>query len=108
MASWLITTTPEPDTTQRVPLGELSYSLHIYWSQRCEAWHLDLADSVGAPMLLGVRMVTMFPLLYRYKYLVGMPPGDLVFLDLREEGARPTLEDMGDRFRLYYVTDGEL
>jgi len=107
MASQRIVTTPEPDTTQRVPLGDLVYSLRIVWSQRCSCWHLDLADSEGNPLVFGIRLVTLFPLLYRWQYIAGMPPGELWFLDLRDEGAKPTLEDMGDRFRLYYVTDGE-
>jgi hypothetical protein len=102
-----IITTPDPDTTQRVELGGLVYTLRIVWSQRGSCWHLELADSEGTPILYGVRMITLWPLLYRYRYLGTLPPGDLWFLDLREEAAKPTLEDMGDRFRLYYVPDGE-
>jgi hypothetical protein len=103
-----IITTPDPDTTQRVQLGELVYVMRIMWSQRAGCWHFDLADSDGNPILYGIRMVTMFPLLYRFRYLGTLPPGDLWFIDLREEGAKPTLEDMGERFRLYYAEDGEL
>lgn len=106
MSSVRIVTTPDPDTTQRVQLGVNTYSLRIVWSQRGECWHLHIADSVGAPLLAGLRMITMYPLIARYHHL-ALPPGELWFLDTRDQHGTPTLADMGDRYRLYYVTDGK-
>ena len=104
MSSIRIVTTPDPDSTQRVQLGDSTYSLRIVWSQRGECWHMHIADSVGTPVLNGLRMVTLYPLLARYHYL-PLPPGELWFLDTKDEAGKPTLEAMGDRYRLYYVTD---
>src|SRR5436853_4262837 len=97
-----IETTPYPDTTQRVALTGVLYTLRIYWSQRCSCWHFDLSDVDGVPIVSGVRMVTAFPLLYRFRHL-PVPPGELFFVDLRNQAGEPTLEDMGSRYRLYYV-----
>jgi hypothetical protein len=96
-----IITQPYPNATQRVELDGTVYSLRVLWSQRGECWHLDLGDGEGDAIVSGLRLVTGFPLLYRFRYL-AVPPGELWFFDSRGQGAQPTLEDMGDRFRLYY------
>lgn len=96
-----IVTTPEPDTTQRVQLDGSVYALRLVWSQRGTCWHMDIGDADGDAIITGIRMVTLMPLLYRFRYL-AVPPGEFWFLDTKAEGAAPTLEQMGDRFRLYY------
>jgi hypothetical protein len=105
MSSLRIVTTPDVDSTQRVQLSGSSYSLRIVWSQRGRCFRMSVSDSAGVPLVLGVRMVTLYPLLDRYHYDKRLPPGDIWFLDMRDQGAKPTLAEMGDRFRLYYVTD---
>lgn len=101
MTTLRIETQPYPDTTQRVALSGVVYALRIYYSQRCSCWHMDMSDADGVRIVSGVRLVTSFPLLYRYRYL-AVPPGELYFIDVRGQAGRPTLEEMGDRFRLYY------
>jgi hypothetical protein len=108
MASQLIPTTPQPDTTIRVVLGSNVYSLRIVWSQRGEVFRLWIADSAGVPLLDGLRMVTMYPLLVRFHYKPELPAGELWFIDERNQAARPTLQDMGTRFTLYYAPNGYL
>lgn len=105
MTAVRIVTTPYPATTQRVALDGVVYTLRIYWSQRCSCWHMDMSDVDGVPILSGLRLVTGWPLLYRYRHL-AVPPGEVYFLDLRDESGLPTLEDMGARYRLYYVDAG--
>ncbi len=101
MSTLRIVTTPYPDTTQRVELDGVQYTLRVRWSQRGACWHFDLGDLDGDPILSGVRMVTGFPLLYRFRHL-AVPPGELFFFDRRDMAGSPTLEEMGDRYRLYY------
>jgi hypothetical protein len=107
MSSLRIPTTPDVDSTLRVQLDSTSYSLRIVWSQRGECFHLHIADSTGVQLLSGLRMVTLYPLLYRYHYMPSLPIGELYFIDTADTQAKPTLAGMGDRFRLYYVTDGQ-
>jgi hypothetical protein len=105
MTATRIVTTPYPNTTQRVELDGVVYTLRLLWSQRGECWHMDLADADGVAILSGIRMVTCFPLLYRFRHL-AVPPGELYLFDLRDQAGLPTLEEMGDRYRLYYVDAG--
>lgn len=105
MTALRIVTTPDPDTTQRVELDGVLYTVRLLWSGRGECWHLDLADSDGVAILSGLRLVTGFPLLYRFRHL-AVPPGELYFFDTRDMGGMPTLEEMGARYRLYYVDQG--
>lgn len=107
MALVLITTSPYPDTTQDVELDGVVYNLRIRWSQRAECWHMDIRDAEGDAILLGVKMVTLYPLLKNYRHL-GVPAGEFFFVDNKDESARPTLEGMGDRFKLLYVDTGGL
>lgn len=100
-----IVTTPYPNTTQRVELDGVVYTLRLLWSERGKAWHLDIADAEVVPILSGLRLVTSFPLLYRFRHL-PLPPGELYFFDLKDQGGTPTLEEMGERYRLYYVDEG--
>lgn len=106
MASVRIPTTPTVDSSLRVQLDSTSYGMRIVWSQRGECFHLHIADSVGNPLISGLRMVTLYPLLYRFHYIAGLPVGDLWFIDSRDAEGKPTLAEMGDRYRLYYLTDG--
>lgn len=107
MAAVRILTTPDPDTTQRVQLGARTYVMRIRWSQRGECWHMDLQDANATDLLRGLRMVTLYPLFFRFRYNAAVPPGDMWFLDTRDGQAKPTLEGMGDRFRLYYLDNGQ-
>lgn len=105
MTAVRIVTQPYPDSTQRVELSGTVYTLRIYWSERATCWHLDMSDADGERILMGLRLVTGFPLLYRYRHL-AVPPGELFLLDQRDVAGLPTLDGMGDRYRLYYVDAG--
>lgn len=102
-----ITTTSYPNTTERVELDGVVYTLRILWSQRAECWHLDLGDADGAPIVSGIRLTESYPLLARYRHL-PVPPGELALLDTRALDGEPTLSEMGTRYRLYYFAPGEL
>ena len=103
MSTVRIVTQPMPNTTQRVQLSGVTYSIRLLWSQRGSCWHMDLSDGDGELLLGGLRVVTHIPLLAPHRYLEGLPPGDLMLVDVRGVvGGKPTLEDMGTRFRLYY------
>jgi len=105
MTAYRIPTSPYPDTTQRTQLGSSTYSMRLRWNERGESWQLDLADGAGNPLLDGLRLVTLYPLLSRFRYNPSLPPGELWFMDTRDLEGKPTLEGMGDRFRLYYVDE---
>lgn len=95
------------NTTQRIELGGVVYALRVRWSERGSCWHLDLADADGAAIVTGMRLTEGFPLLARYRHL-SVPAGELVLVDTRDRDGEPTLQDLGERYRLYYFAPGEL
>lgn len=106
MTAFRINTPPYPHTKQRVQLDGVTYGMRLLWSQRGTCWHIDLSDAEGNAILSGLRLVVQFPLLSKYRYLTALPPGELYMFDLRDQHGRPTLEEMGSRYRLYYVDAG--
>jgi hypothetical protein len=50
----------------------------------------------------------MYPLLVRFHYKPELPAGELWFVDEKNQAAKPTLQDMGTRFSLYYAPNGAL
>lgn len=100
-----INTSPYPDTTQDVELDGVVYNLRIRWSERGEAWHVDIRDTEGDAILMGLKLVTLYPLLKNYRHL-AVPPGELMFVDSKDLSGRPTLEEMGDRYKLLYIDTG--
>ncbi len=96
-----ITTVAHPDTTQQSTLDGVVFSFHFRWSQRGECWYMDLATVDGTPVITGRKLVTGFPLLRRV-VAATRPKGELVFLDTKGLGGRPTLEEFGTRYVLFY------
>lgn len=93
----------EPNTRQRVVLDGREYTLVIRWSHREERFYLDLFDGSNAPLVLGIKVIENWPLLYRFRAFVrGLPAGDLVAIDLRPTPAPPRLNDLGDVVELCY------
>jgi hypothetical protein len=98
-------TIPYPSTTQQYVLDGTVFSLAFRWSQRGECWYMDLSTVDGTPILTGRKLVTGFPLLRRV-VAATRPKGELVMLDTKGLGGRPTLEEFGTRYALFYEEAG--
>lgn len=108
MAVLVISTSTELSSyTQRTILDGVEYLLSFQWNQREAKWYLSIADSEGAPLGSGLKLVADFPLNRR---LVdpGAPPGVLYAMDRTGEGVDPGLRDLGDRVFLIYVPVADL
>ncbi len=103
-----IATSAHPNTTERVELGGVVYTLRLLWSERAACWHLTLGDADGVPIVSGMRVTAGYPLLARYRHLTTIPPGELALIGTRGQDGEPTLDEMGSRYRLYYFAPGEL
>lgn len=75
-----------------VNLSGESYTLTFRWSDRCQQWMMDIEDSSGEVILLGVTLVPYFPLIQRYSlekplgefYLVAIEKTSLAIQNPRE------------------------
>ncbi len=74
---------------QSIELEGVTYILTLRWNARKAAWSLDVGTAEGVVLVAGVTCVTNRLLLRRYRYVVGMPPGDLMFTDLTESTDAP-------------------
>lgn len=50
------------DSVSRIVLGGKQYQIRFTWNDRGGFWTFGLMDSLGAPLLVGVKIVPQFPL----------------------------------------------
>ncbi len=89
--------------TLSVSLDGVLYELGLHWNERAQSWSLDLFTIDGAPLLLGVRLVPAWNLLWRGTD-TRLPPGSLVLHDRTGANAAPGPDDLGVRHTLLYVS----
>ena len=95
--------------SQRVNLDGRVYGLALNWNQTAGGWFFSLYDSEETPIMLGVRIVSNWPLLRWRKWDPRCPPGELVALDETTDRSPPKLDDfgIGKRVQLtYFAVNG--
>ena len=50
------------DSVSRIVLGEKQYQIRFTWNDTGCFWSFGLSDSLGNPLLIGVKIVPQFPL----------------------------------------------
>jgi hypothetical protein len=98
-----------PHFRQRTQLDGVSYHLEFNWNGRQALWYLSIFDEALTPLLQGVALTMQRPLLARGNS-TALPPGVLMLIDsgLGTAVEEATLEDLGVRCRLIYVTAAEV
>lgn len=102
----------QPDEQQYVydytiELDGETYRVVLVWKTRQEGWYLSLYAVDETELLLGKRLAADTPLLRRYQ-IDGLPPGELVCMDMEDVGTEPTFESLGKRHLLWYFDEAEL
>jgi hypothetical protein len=85
------------DSVIKVSLQSRLYQLRFTWNDTGGYWMLGVMDSLGTPLLLGVKMVPQFPL----NLLFGrddMPSGIFAVLTEKESVGRQDFADGTARF----------
>lgn len=85
------------DSVTKVPLQGKLYQLRFTWNDTGAYWMLGVMDSLGTPLLLGVKIVPQFPL----NLLFGrenMPSGIFAVLTEKESVGRQDFVDGTARF----------
>lgn len=93
---------------QRVILDGVAYLLDFNWNGREGAWFISLSDSEGVPLVMSRKVVTNRPLFGRFKFLAGMPKGDLFALDPSGQIQYANYTELGSAVELFYFDGSEL
>lgn len=94
------------DYRQSTIIDGREYLLRFYWNQRIGAWHLDVSDQDGDPIVHGLRLVLGADL-FRNVVDSRLPPGHLFLLDRSGTGLMPDINELGERVLLIYITDDD-
>lgn len=95
---------------QRVTLDGQAFILTFAWNERAGAWYLSIADADGVALLRSRKIATGVPLLSRFRYLDGIPPGELIALDPSGTYDYAGYTELGPRrgVTLYYADAAEV
>ena len=98
-----------PFYTQRVRLDGREYSLRFRWNTCAERWRMDLLTDENEPIVLGMKIVTDWPLLRYYKFDPRCPPGEFFAQTLTQDTSPPGFSDLGigQRVELTYYAATE-
>lgn len=67
--------------SQRMTLDGVSYRLDFAWNGREGAWYLSLYDAAGNPLVTSRKLATNAPILKRFRFVQGLPPGEFMAAD---------------------------
>jgi cag pathogenicity island protein 13 len=105
-----IPTTNDPFQRMTVRLDGRDYVLELRFNQREDRWYLSIADDESVPLLSGLKLQANWPLLWRHRYNVQLPPGEIMAAVTTGDRTPPTLNDLGEgkRCELTYFDRAEL
>lgn len=88
--------------TQRTTLDGLDFALSFVWNARAGAWYMRIADTFGKPIVGEIKLVSNRPLLARFRYLVGLPPGEFIVVSFDSSRPYAGYGELGPVLTLYY------
>lgn len=99
--------------SQRVELEGTTYVLEFSWNARGQlgaggCWFLSVLNQDDVVLVAGLAVVSNRPLLRRFHWIEGMPPGDLFAADLTETIPYAQYDQLGTDVRLVYFTAAEM
>jgi hypothetical protein len=93
-----------PSQTFKVDLDENTYNFRVIYNTRLGTWTFDLSDEDGVALCSGVTMVLSADLINQFNLGIGS-------LFMLEEGSTrvdASVDDLGDRIILAYLTPQEV
>ena len=80
------------------------YRMSLRWNEHLESYMMDLETVDGTRLLMGRPLTVDFDLLDGYRTSVsGLPPGQLIALDVSQLGEDCGQGGIGGRIKLLYV-----
>lgn len=95
---------------QRVTLDGQAYILRLDWNGRAGAWYLTISDADGVALLRSRKLSTNHPILNRFRFVEGLPPGELMATDPSNSIEYAGYTELGPRrgVTLYYFDAQEI
>lgn len=102
--------TSSPRYKYHISLDGIIYYLNFNWNTRESAWYMDIANSSETLILAGIKLVPDYRLLKQYKAIEGLPAGDFLLVDSKQDdqNSQVTFDNFGDRYVLMYVEESDL
>jgi hypothetical protein len=94
--------------SQRTTLDGRDYALDFAWNARGGAWYLSISDTFGNALLTGIKLVSNRPLLARFRFVVGLPPGDFMAASLDGKTDYAQYGELGSTIPLYYFEAADI
>jgi len=92
--------TQSADQTLNVTLADVPYTLRVLWNERFQYFALSISELDGDIILANIKMVNNYPLIKRFQKLPFA--GDLYFVHKGGKTTRPTFDELGIDYCLYY------
>lgn len=106
MALILDITPGEPYFSLDVELDGSTFTLEFRWNARTPGWHVTLSTIEGDE-LVSQRCLPLGRNLWFRNADPRLPPGSLIIFDTSGSGVEPTVDDLGARCQVYYITASE-
>ena len=88
-------------SAQSTVLDGVEYILRIMYNQREQCYHLSIQDpNTGGDIISGIKIVSNYGLIYRYRGMPGMPPGDLVAKSNTSDDSPADIGELGTAARV--------
>ena len=85
----------------QIELEKKIYFLSFNWNSRIGKWFMDIKDADQLDIIRGVKLLTSWPILYRFKD-IRLPLGTFMVVDTANKNADPGVADLGNRHILMY------
>lgn len=96
-----------PHYTFSTVISDNTYLFEVRWNARDAAWYMDVAEQDGAPIVTGVKVVLGANLARRANHKL-FTLGAFVAMDTSRTGVDATLDDLGTRVQVVYMTNFEI
>lgn len=93
---------------QRVALDSEAFLIDFRWNGRGRAWYISLYTEDEVPLVLSIKVVSNRPLLERFKYIQGMPAGEIIAFDPTGKIPYAGYDQLGTDVELLYADSEEL
>lgn len=92
---------------EQISLEGIIYNFTFTWNALNEFWMMDIYNRDEIPLILGIKIVPLFPLLKPFT-VVGKPPGEIICQNVVNSPDTISRFDMSQKFELIYYSQGEL